>query len=224
MIQYRQVLERLRAGDSVREIARTGTVGRSKVGVLRAIAQDSGWLDPKAVLPEDETIAAALGKGRKTCSSGSRVTPSPVAEHVRPEARNSSDCKRWECGVQAQAVGSRCAELVAWLLLDRTVARLRAAQGVLELGRRYGPTRLESACARALAYASPNYPMVKTILRTGADRQPLDRPYTPQAYIRSRFMRSAADLFGSDPGTGPRPQPCTHISSDLPCPRIISTP
>ena len=36
MFQYRQVLVRLRAGDTVREIARSGLMGRDKLGELRA--------------------------------------------------------------------------------------------------------------------------------------------------------------------------------------------
>ena len=38
MFQYRQVLVRMRAGDSVRQIARSGLMGRDKLGVLRAVA------------------------------------------------------------------------------------------------------------------------------------------------------------------------------------------
>ena len=45
MFQYRQVLVRLRAGDTVREIARSGLMGRDKLGELRSVAQQHGWLD-----------------------------------------------------------------------------------------------------------------------------------------------------------------------------------
>ena len=48
MFQYRQVLVRLRAGDTVREIARSGLMGRDKLGALRAIAERQGWLDAGA--------------------------------------------------------------------------------------------------------------------------------------------------------------------------------
>lgn len=43
MFQYRQVLVRLRAGDTVREIARSGLMGRDKLGKLRAVAMAQGW-------------------------------------------------------------------------------------------------------------------------------------------------------------------------------------
>jgi hypothetical protein len=69
------------------------------------------------------------------------------------------------------------------------------------MGKRYGAARLEAACERALAHDSPHYRTVKTILATGADAQPLAEPQTPAAYARARFTRSAADLFGAEPGT-----------------------
>ena len=131
--------------------------------------------------------------------AGQRVT---VLEHLPPNARTFFERDRRWCATQAEAVGPRCAELVTRLLSDRIAERLRAAQGVLAL-KRHGEQRLEAACARALAHDSPYYRTVKTILATGADRQPLDgeagEPPTPAAYTRSRFTRSAADLFGAEP-------------------------
>ena len=38
MFQYRQVLVRLRAGDTTRQIARSGLMGRDKLGELRTLA------------------------------------------------------------------------------------------------------------------------------------------------------------------------------------------
>ena len=90
---------------------------------------------------------------------------------------------------------------MARLLGDRIAERLRAAQAVLAMSKRYGAARLEAACQRALAHDSPHYRTVKTILATGADQQPIVEPQTPAAYSRARFTRSAADLFGTDPST-----------------------
>ena len=60
------------------------------------------------------------------------------------------------------------------------------------------PDRL--ACARALAHDSPHYRTVKTILSTGADRQPLAQAPTPPAYASpTRFTRPAAELFPPTP-------------------------
>ena len=78
MFQYRQVLVRLRAGDTVREIARSGLMGRDKLAALRAVAERLGWLEAGAQVPDDASIAAALaelGKGQRASSTISSVEP-----------------------------------------------------------------------------------------------------------------------------------------------------
>lgn len=130
--------------------------------------------------------------------AGQRKT---LPDHLPPQARAYFERDRHWCATQAQAVGPHCADLVSRLLGDRIAERLRAAQGVLSFAKRYGNTRLEAACARALAHDSAHYVTVKTILASGADQQPLDQPQTPVAYSRARFTRSAADLFAADSTT-----------------------
>jgi len=60
MYQYRQVLVRMRQGDSDREIARLKTMGRKKIAQVRELASKYGWLATEAALPEDAILAAAL--------------------------------------------------------------------------------------------------------------------------------------------------------------------
>ena len=94
MFQYRQVLVRLRAGDSVREVARSGLMGRDKLGELRSVAVQHGWLDAACAVPDDAAIAAALGQGRRVASS----TISSVEPH-------RAVVKRWfDAGVQGRAI------------------------------------------------------------------------------------------------------------------------
>lgn len=50
----------------------------------------------------------------------------------------------------------------------------RACLGLLNLYRRYSRSRLENACARALALDAANYRSVANILKQGLDQQPLD--------------------------------------------------
>jgi len=52
----------------------------------------------------------------------------------------------------------------------------RACLGIFSLGKRYGPARLEAACARALAVGAPRYRSVKSILVAGLDRLPAETP------------------------------------------------
>ena len=79
MFQYRQVLVRLRAGDTVREIARSGLMGRDKLGELHAVAQSQGWLDAGADVPDDQAIIAALGPARRASSTVSSAEPHRAA-------------------------------------------------------------------------------------------------------------------------------------------------
>lgn len=62
MFHYRQVLVRLRQGDSDRVIARGGVMGRHKVAAVREVAVARGWLDPGAPLPEDSVLAEVFAR------------------------------------------------------------------------------------------------------------------------------------------------------------------
>jgi transposase len=150
------------------------------------------WLratDNVVALYEDWRHVASHLRARRP---GQRVT---VADHLPPEARAFFARDRRWCDARAAEVGPRCAELVGRLLADRIAERLRAAQALLGMAERYGAARLEAACTRALLHDSPHYRTVKTILATGADLQPQELPETPAAYARSRYTRTAAELF-----------------------------
>lgn len=60
MYQYRQILLQMRQGDSDRQIARSGSMGRAKSAAVRATASARGWLEPGSVLPDDATLAATF--------------------------------------------------------------------------------------------------------------------------------------------------------------------
>ena len=49
----------------------------------------------------------------------------------------------------------------------------RSCLGLLRLGKRYSPQRLEAACARALAFKAYSYKNVESILKKGLDQQPI---------------------------------------------------
>ena len=75
MFQYRQVLVRLRAGDTAREIARSGLLGRDKITELVKAAQARAWLDAAVELPDDAAIVMALTPPkRRKATVGSRCS------------------------------------------------------------------------------------------------------------------------------------------------------
>lgn len=62
VFHYRQVLTRMRQGDSDRDIARSKTTGRKKIAQVRETAQQQGWLDPGTPLPDDARLAAIFAR------------------------------------------------------------------------------------------------------------------------------------------------------------------
>ncbi|MGW2246718.1 hypothetical protein [Streptomyces hirsutus] len=73
------------------------------------------------------------------------------------------------CRGQASQVGDACHQVIDQLLEVNALYRLRAAQGVLGLRKKYGDTRLEAACRKAAAVGDPSYRAVKGILPTGIE-------------------------------------------------------
>ena len=64
MFEYRQILVRMRQGESDRELAKAGLIGRKTAKGLRALAAERGWLDASCPLPEDSELAAVLSTKR----------------------------------------------------------------------------------------------------------------------------------------------------------------
>ena len=82
MYQYRQVLVRMRQGDSDREIARSRLMGRKKIAQLRVIAQERGWLAPEAALPEDAVLVTLFPRREELpsqCVSSLEPWRTPIA-------------------------------------------------------------------------------------------------------------------------------------------------
>ncbi|MHB1282400.1 MAG: IS21 family transposase [Metallibacterium scheffleri] len=75
MYQYRQALLRMRQGDSDREIARAGLMGRPKSAAVRIIATERRWLDPTMPLPDDETLAAVFARAPQPAPCVSTLEP-----------------------------------------------------------------------------------------------------------------------------------------------------
>lgn len=118
-------------------------------------------------------------------------------EHMPPEAlAYKLQDPQW-CLKSAEKIGPACLEVVHRLFAHRVLDNLRAAQGIVRLGSRYGKVRLESACGRALTFDSPRYRTVKTILERGQD-QHASLPDTVLAGVYSgtgRFQRDATTIL-----------------------------
>jgi transposase len=122
---------------------------------------------------------------------------STIDDHMPPEALAYKMHDPQWCLKQAEAVGPDCHRLIRTLFAHRVLDNLRAAQGVIGLGKKYGPARLEAACSRALHFENAKYRAVKSILNQGLDQMPLyEQPNViplAAAYTgRGRFLRRAS--------------------------------
>jgi len=75
MFEYRQVITRMRLGDTDRAIARAGLMGRRKAHAIRRVAEAAGWLDPSTPLPDNAELACGFGRRAVKASSISLAEP-----------------------------------------------------------------------------------------------------------------------------------------------------
>ena len=101
------------------------------------------------------------------------------------------------CRRRAAEIGPACAALIAGLLADNALYRLRAAQGVLGLADKHQPGRLEAACAKAAAAGDPSYRTVKGILAAGTEISPVTVPAGDGG--AAAFLHGADALFTAGP-------------------------
>ncbi|WUN21655.1 hypothetical protein OHA74_52880 [Streptomyces phaeochromogenes] len=127
---------------------------------------------------------AALEQGKRTDKSD--YPPEKIAFQMRTPI--------W-CRGQASQVGDSCREVIDQLLEVNALYRLRAAQGVLGLRKKYGDTRLEAACRKAIMVGDPSYRTVKGILVAGTETDP--EPDTGDAGAAA-FLHGPEGLFAAD--------------------------
>ena len=75
MFEIRQIIQRLRMGESARQIARSQHVGRATVESIHAIVLTQDWLNPQGQLPDDGTLATFFKTPRQTPQNVSSVEP-----------------------------------------------------------------------------------------------------------------------------------------------------
>jgi hypothetical protein len=108
------------------------------------------------------------------------------------------------CRTRAAEIGTAAVAVIADLLTENALFRLRAAQGVLGLADKHGPVRLELACAKAILAGDPSYRTIKGILTAGLEADPPPRPTGDAgaaAFLHgpSRLLRNVVALPTADP-------------------------
>jgi len=99
------------------------------------------------------------------------------------------------CRRRAAEIGPACTALIAGLLAENALYRLRAAQGVVGLADKHQPGRLEAACARAAAAGDPSYRTVRGILAAGTEASPVPAPAGDGG--AAAFLHGPDVLFGA---------------------------
>jgi len=75
MHELRNVIVRMRLGETDRQIARARLMGQHKAGSLRRLAAAQGWLSMETPLPDNEEIAQLLKLGPQAARQTSQVEP-----------------------------------------------------------------------------------------------------------------------------------------------------
>jgi len=95
--------------------------------------------------------------------------------HMPPSHRAHAEWSPSRLVAWAGSAGPSVSALAERLLATKAHPEhaYRSCLGLMSLGRRYGPERLDAACARALAAGAVSYSSVKSILAENLDRTPL---------------------------------------------------
>ena len=97
--QYREVLYRIRQGETLRSIDRAKLMSRRKSKLLVEMVQPLGWLDPSVELPDNATIAKVLREHREQALVG------PVGRRRSLGPEHQALIQQWvEHGVNAVVI------------------------------------------------------------------------------------------------------------------------
>lgn len=83
MFEVRQVLVRMRQGDSDRVLAKAGLVGRRKAADIRRAAKANNWLDAAISLPSNKVLSQGLNIAPASSGASSQSSVEPYREQVK---------------------------------------------------------------------------------------------------------------------------------------------
>ena len=93
MYEVRQVLVRMRQGDSDRALAKAGQTGRRSAAEIRRVAEAKGWLDVEAPLPGNDVLSQAIGiRSSSVVTRHSQSCVEPYREQVKAWADQGVAC------------------------------------------------------------------------------------------------------------------------------------
>ncbi len=152
-----------------------------------------GGLKTVRIYTADHVLVASHDRAKEP---GERITN---PDHLPPYKLPGLTVSREGCRAKADEIGPATTTVIEELLESRPVDKLRTAGRVLELATRYGPERLERACARALHFGEPTYSTISGTLKAGTDSEPLPGADPTPSVTRPvyRFVRHVGELVAA---------------------------
>jgi transposase len=148
------------------------------------------------------SVVEVYFKGRRVASHLRRFDrqPSTLAEHMPSSHRAHAEWTPSRLIHWAEKTGPATGRLVAGILRSRPHPEqgYRACLGLMRLGQRYGPPRLEAACTRAEHLRSYSYRTVKNILAAAQDRLALEDGPAVVAPTPSHENIRGADYYAAE--------------------------
>jgi len=125
-----------------------------------------------------EKIVEVFCEGKRVAShvrSHLKWKSTTVLDHMPPNHRAQAEWTPERIEEWAGKSGPSVREVAKRIMVSRQIPQLgfRSCLGIMRLGEKYGATRLEAACRRALILTNPNYKNIEAILKSGLDREPL---------------------------------------------------
>ena len=148
--------------------------GLSFEDLLGLLVDREGTLPVVVVVHDGQRMAA---HARSHLNGGFTTDPSHRPEAYEKDLEwTPSRIIRW-----AEKTGSHTGTVVRQIIETKAHPEqgYRASLGIIRLGNRYSPERLEAACQRALAIGGVSYRSIKPILDHGPDRLSGERQATP---------------------------------------------
>jgi transposase len=115
--------------------------------------------------------------------------PTTIAEHMPSSHRRYRDWTHERIRHDAAKIGPDADTLIDVILRSRPHPEqgFRSTIGILGLVKRYGPERLNAACARALLLNASSYKSVAAILKNGTDKAAAPKQETAPILIHSNI-------------------------------------
>ncbi len=127
-----------------------------------------------------KTTVECFYKGKRVASHPKATVPgghTTIPEHMPRSHREYAEWTPQRLVSWAAGIGKATAQVVELILARKAYPEhgFRSCMGVISLGKRFSPERLEAACERALYIKGVSYRSIKSILKNNLDQKPLPK-------------------------------------------------